>query len=120
MGIAIEMRITMIVTTTISSTKVNPRLPIRIGRVVQPHFIGAAANVENPGLRLIDSLTRILLNGVPGLVAAGDRIDGELDQIAFHDQVLQVLRRLLLVVGVVIDAGAQRTGCSPARTPWSG
>src|ERR1051325_10196534 len=80
MGSSNEMRITMIVTTTISSTKVNPRLPIRIGRVVQPHFIGAAANVENPGLRLIDSLTRILLNGVPGLVAAGDRIDGQLDE----------------------------------------
>src|SRR5215469_1569299 len=69
------MRMTMMVTTTISSTKVKPRrlLPLRIRGPIQSYFIGGAANVDDAGLGLAHGLAGVLRNGAPILGVAWDR-----------------------------------------------
>src|SRR6516162_1791537 len=69
---------------------VSPRLaaggrgsPLCIGDSVQTGLVGAAPDVENPRLVLAGGLGGVLHDGLPGLVRAGDGIDGQPLQVAF-------------------------------------
>src|SRR5215469_5436717 len=102
------MRMTMMVTTTISSTKVKPRrlLPLRIRGPIQSYFIGGAANVEDAGLGLAHGLAGVLRNGAP-IWGVGDRVCRDLCQAARGHEVAQILRRFLTVESHRVDATAQ-------------
>ena len=81
-------------------------LPVRIWRSIQADLIGVALHIENAGLGLVHALAGVFHDGAP-LVGAIHGIDGKFAEVAFGNQVLQILGGLLLVVGVVVDDGAQ-------------
>src|SRR5450755_3031652 len=82
----------------------GPRLPIRVRSAVQPRFIRPALHIEYPGLSLVDALQGVFHNGMPGGVGIGDRIHRNIAQVSGSHQVLQGLRRLLLVISVLVNS----------------
>src|SRR5215470_9701642 len=92
---------------TAASVAAGPTLPIRIRCTLQTYLIGCAFHVEDAGLVLAYALACVFHDEPPSLVAAGHRIDGDFEEIAFADEILKSLRRLLLIVGVIVDHLAQ-------------
>jgi hypothetical protein len=84
-----------------------PPLPLRIRRPFQTSLIRSAPHVENAGLGLVHRVAGVLHDQLPGIVAMP--VMGSMAPAADirRSPDLQRLRRLLLVVGVLVDHRAQ-------------
>src|ERR1700758_298057 len=81
--------------------------PTRIRRPIRSRLIRRAVHIHNPGLLLVDGHYRVLLIWSPvGFVCEG--VLGNHFQVAGLHQVIERLRRLLLVEGVLRDDLPQR------------
>src|SRR3954470_16563545 len=80
--------------------------PARIRGAVAGSVLRGAVDVVDAGLGLIGAHQRIVLYGDP-IRLTGDRVFGNDSYVAGGDQLLQRLRRLLLIHGVLVNAVAQ-------------
>src|SRR5579871_1879579 len=81
--------------------------PVRIWRAFEAHLVGTASHIIDARLVLADAVLRVFLNGLPGIRRAGEGVDRDLPEVPFAHQVLEGLRRFLLIVGVFVDGGPQ-------------
>src|ERR1039457_2590644 len=116
---AMVIRTTMIVRTTISSTKVNPRvrrkpgftLPLRIRSAIRPFSRGLTINVENVLAAPTHGLGIVLVAAQPPFVPSGERVAREAAQ-EFHlgsfgvvslDALYQHFQGFRVPIGTLLD-----------------
>src|SRR5215472_904208 len=104
------MRMMMMVTTTISSTKVKPawrlRLPLGIRAPILAMAGRCAADVEDARLGLAGGEFWIFEDGAP-FVRARHRAQGQFVEIARVHQFLESARRAAFIADEVLDLHAQ-------------
>ena len=84
-------------------------LPLRIRPPVAALFRVPAVDVRDPGVGLVEALHRIVGGRHPGGVAVGHRVIGDRPSYIPPDQIVERLRRLLLVHRVGVDGCWRRT-----------
>ena len=73
-------------------------------------------DVHDAAVGLIGCRDRGVVDWLPGRIRIGDRVDGQILEIAGVDEILQGLRRFLLVRGVLIDNAAERMQDCPSAS----
>ncbi len=82
-------------------------LPSAVRGTVGGGELGAAMDVVDAGFGLIEAHQGVLLDGKPGVGAAGEWIDGHGFDVAGLNEVVEGLRGLLLVDGVGVNRLAE-------------
>ena len=82
-------------------------LPAGVSRPVGADLLGSGVDIVDAGLSLIDALEGIVLGWDPRVCPIGEGIFGHGLDVTSLDEVVQRLRRLLLVDRIGIDRAAQ-------------
>ncbi len=81
-------------------------LPGVIGGAVGGGDLGAGVDVVDAGFGLVDGGEGVALDGLPGVGAVGEGVDGHGFEVAGPDEVVEGLGGFLFVDGVGVDGGA--------------